>query len=55
MLSTYWSTRRIARAFARLVLKFKNLHVVVSLLKDYTIFFTIHHHVHYHKLCLIVG
>jgi hypothetical protein len=31
-------TRCIARAFVRLVLKIQNLHVVVSLLKNYTIF-----------------
>jgi len=34
----YDLTRRITRAFARLVLKIQNLYIVVSLLKGYTIF-----------------
>ena len=38
-LANQLSTRHIARTFARLVLKFKNLHDDISLLKDYTIFY----------------
>ena len=34
----FMRTRHIDRVFARLVLKIQKLHVVVSLLKDYTIF-----------------
>ena len=49
-------TRRIIRAFARLDIEnSKKNHVIISLLKNYTIFFTIHHHVYYRKLYLIVG
>ena len=50
----YTITRRIARAFARLVLKIQNLHIVVSLLKDYTIFFTIDHPVIVNYVLLLI-
>ena len=39
---------------ARLVLKIQNLYVVVSLLKGYTIFFTIHHPVLINYVLLLI-
>ena len=47
-------TTRIARAFARLVFKIQKFMSLYPYLKV-ILFFTIHHPIHYRKLCLIIS